>query len=40
MCCHGIDMATRAEPIGADLTEQEICDFDAVTQAREGRPVA
>jgi glutamine phosphoribosylpyrophosphate amidotransferase len=24
---YGIDMATRAELIGADLTEQEICDF-------------
>jgi amidophosphoribosyltransferase len=26
-CYYGIDMATRAELIGADLTEQEICDF-------------
>jgi hypothetical protein len=24
---YGIDMATRAERIGADLSEQEICDF-------------
>jgi amidophosphoribosyltransferase len=26
-CYYGIDMATRAELIGADLTEQEICEF-------------
>ena len=26
-CYYGIDMATRAELIGADLTEQEICDY-------------
>jgi amidophosphoribosyltransferase len=26
-CYYGIDMATRAELIGADLNEQEICDY-------------